>query len=248
MGDFNGKVAIITGALGGMGKTVALKLASLGSDITLVDIVEEGANETIQLIEEKGGNAIFVKADTSSAPDVRNYVDETINTFGKVDLFYNNAGIVGSTANITDQSIEQIDKTIDINLKGGMYGMKYVLGEMLKTGGGSIVNTASGAGLGGTKGMSSYSASKHGVVGFTKTAALEYAEDNIKINAIAPGSVDTPMIKNIDEDTQKEIENSIPMKRLGRMEEIANIVVYLFSENSSYITGTVIPIDGGFTA
>ncbi|WP_238544561.1 SDR family NAD(P)-dependent oxidoreductase [Geomicrobium sp. JCM 19037] len=175
-------------------------------------------------------------------------MDKTIEMYGKIDLFFNNAGIVGDTANLAEQPIEQIQKTIEINLLGSMYGMKYVLAEMVKAGRGKIVSTASGAGLDGTKGMSSYSASKHGVIGFTKSAALEYAATNININAVAPGSVDTPMIRNIDPETQDEIAASIPMGRLGKMEDIANSVLFLLSDGADYITRVTIPVDGGISA
>ncbi|GAK13942.1 SDR family NAD(P)-dependent oxidoreductase [Geomicrobium sp. JCM 19039] len=248
MSDFKDKVAVVTGASSGMGRTVAAKLAAQGASIVAVDIVEDGGKETVEEIINNNGTATFIRADVTSADDVKNYVDKTIEMYGKIDLFFNNAGIVGDTANLAEQPIEQIQKTIEINLLGAMYGMKYVLAEMVKAGGGKIVSTASGAGLDGTKGMSSYSASKHGVIGFTKSAALEYAADNININAVAPGSVDTPMIRNIDPETQDEIAASIPMGRLGKMEDIANSVLFLFCDGADYITGVTIPVDGGISA
>ncbi|MFB4160949.1 SDR family NAD(P)-dependent oxidoreductase [Geomicrobium sp. JSM 1781026] len=240
MSEFTNKVAIVTGASSGMGRTVAAKLAAQGVCVVAVDIVEDGGKETVEEIINNNGTATFIRADVTSADDVKNYVDKTIEMHGKIDLFFNNAGIVGDTANLAEQPIEQIQKTIEINLLGSMYGMKYVLAEMVKAGRGKIVSTASGAGLDGTKGMSSYSASKHGVIGFTKSAALEYA--------VAPGSVDTPMIRNIDPETQDEIAASIPMGRLGKMEDIANSVLFLLSDGADYITGVTIPVDGGISA
>ncbi|WP_020007918.1 SDR family NAD(P)-dependent oxidoreductase [Salinicoccus albus] len=245
---FDGKTAIVTGAASGMGKAAALKIADLGADVAVVDMNEEKGEETAAQIRQNNQNSIFIKADVTFPDDVRNYVDAAVDRFGKIDFFFNNAGIVGDTANIAEQSIEQISGTIDINLKGVMYGLKYVIKAMLDNGGGVIVNTASGSGLDGVEGLSTYSASKHGVIGVTKSVAREYADQNIRINAIAPGSIKTPIIDNIDPERQKQIEAGIPMKRQGEPAEIAEIVAFLLSKNAAYITGSVIPIDGGNSA
>lgn len=248
MKRFKDKVAIVTGGSSGMGRNTALRLGEKGAHIAVVDINEEGGQETVKLLKDEGSKAIFIKADVTNVDDVKNYVKQTIDEFNQIDLFFNNAGIVGATHNIDEQPDDQINQTIDINVKGSFFGLKYVVKEMLKNGGGAIVNTASGSGLAGTKGLSSYSASKHAVVGLTKSTALEYADKDIRINAIAPGSTDTAMIKNIDPETQRGIESSIPMQRLGSIHDMTDAVLFLFSEQASYITGTVIPVDGGYTA
>ncbi len=248
MVKLDNKVAIVTGAASGMGREVATRLSTLGAKVAAIDMNNEKGNEVVEEMKAAGREAIFLQANVTDPQEVKNYVEETMAHFGRVDLFYNNAGIVGSSAMTAEISDSQISDTIDINLKGVLYGLKYVIQAMEKSGGGAIVNTASGAGLEGTPSLIAYGSSKHGVVGATKTAALEYADKNIRINAIAPGSIKTPMIENIDPKQQKEIEASIPIKRQGTVIEIADLVVYLLGDEVSYITGAVIPIDGGYTA
>lgn len=243
--SFEGKVALITGAASGMGKEAATRLAESGAKIAVVDLNDEKGQQTVEEIEVKGFEAIFIKADVTNPEDVKNYVDATVEKFGQIDLFYNNAGIVGKSALTTDISDEQISTTIDINTKSVIYGLKYVIRAMEKSGGGSIVNTASGAGLAATHSMIAYSSSKHGVIGATKTAALEFADKSIRINAVAPGSVKTPMIDDIDPETQKQIQASIPMKRQGETSEIIDLVLFLLSDQATYITGSIMTIDGG---
>lgn len=243
--SFEGKVALITGAASGMGKEAATRLAASGAKIAAVDLNDEKGQQTVEEIESKGGEALFIKADVTDPEDVKNYVNTTVEKFGQIDLFYNNAGIVGKSALTTDISDEQISTTIDINLKSVIYGLKYVIQAMEKSGGGSIVNTASGAGLAAVHSMIAYTSSKHGVVGATKTAALEFADKSIRINAVAPGSVKTPMINDIDPETQKQIEASIPMKRQGETSEIIDLVLFLLSDQATYITGAIMSIDGG---
>lgn len=246
--SFDGKVAVITGSASGMGEEAAVRLAKSGAKVVAVDLNEERGQQIVEDIKSDGHEAIFVKADVTVADEVKNYVDVTLDTFGQIDLFYNNAGIVGKSSLTADIAVDQISSTIDINLKSVLYGLKYVIQAMEKSGGGAIVNTASGAGLAGTHSMIAYSSSKHGVVGATKTAALEYADKNIRVNAIAPGSVKTPMIDDIDPEAQRQIEASIPMKRQGTTSEIIDLVIYLLSENATYITGSVIAIDGAHSA
>ncbi|WP_042222109.1 SDR family NAD(P)-dependent oxidoreductase [Oceanobacillus manasiensis] len=249
--ETNTKVAIVTGGGSGLGKETALKLAENGASITIVDVSEKSGKETVELIKAKGGESIFVKADVSKAEEVKTYVEKTVAEFGRIDMFFNNAGISGPGLKLADHTIEQFDQIIDINLKGAIYGMKYVIPEMLKTGGGSIVNTASTAGVVGVSNVSPYAATKHGIVGLTKTAAIEYGKENIQVNAIAPGTTETPMVKEFGEqnpETMKATVDSIPAGRLGKPEEVANLVSFLLGGQAPYITGVVVPIDGGVTA
>jgi len=174
------KVAIVTGGANGLGQAVAYKLADQGANITVVDISEEAGNETVKALEEKGVKALFVKADVSKAEDVKNYVDQTVETFGKIDMFFNNAGISGPGKRFADNTIEEIEQVVGINLLGGLYGIKYVLEVMLKNGDGAIVNTSSTAGVVGQETVGTYSATKHGIVGITKTIAAEYAREGIQ--------------------------------------------------------------------
>lgn len=245
------KTAIITGGGGGLGRAAALKLAESGINISIIDVSEEQGNETIRLIEEKGAKGIFIKADVTKAEEVKKYVGKTIETFGTVDMFFNNAGISGPGKKFLDNSLEQIDLVLDINLRGALYGLYYVLPEMIKNGGGSIVNTSSTAGLVGQDGVVSYSATKHGIVGITKSIAAEYASQGIQINAVAPGSTETPMVKQYREanpDLFEAVSATIPQRRIGQPEEVAELVAFLLTSEAKYINGAVVPIDGGFTA
>lgn len=246
-----GKVAIITGAGSGLGRAAALKLAEKGALVSVVDLVEPAGQETVQQIGAAGGKAIFVKADVSKATEVENYVKTTVEAFGRVDMFFNNAGISGPGLKLADHSIEQFDQIIDINLRSVLYGLKYVITEMLKTGGGSIVNTASTAGVVGVQSVAPYAATKHGVIGATRTAAIEYGKDNIRVNAIAPGTIETPMVVQFGKDNPEVFQatlDSIPSGRLGKPEEIANLVAFLLGDEAPYINGSVYSIDGGVTA
>ena len=189
------KTAIITGGGSGFGREVALKLAKKGTNITVVDISRENGEETVRLCKELGSNAIFVQADVSKVEDVKKYVAKTIDSFGKIDLFFNNAGVSGSGVRTIECSVEEFNNIVDVNLIGVFYGLKFVISEMLKTGGGVIVNTASLGGLVGIPTLGAYSATKHAVIGLTKTIAGEYGRENIRINAIAPGTNETPMVK-----------------------------------------------------
>ncbi|WP_017811999.1 SDR family NAD(P)-dependent oxidoreductase [Paenibacillus shenyangensis] len=251
MSETKSKVAVITGGGSGLGQSVALKLAESGINISIVDISEAAGQETITLLKQKGVDAIFIQADVSRAEDVKNYVDRTVEHFGTIDMFFNNAGISGPGTQFAENTIEQINQVVGINLLGGLYGIKYVLEVMLQHGGGSIVNTSSTAGLVGQATVGSYSATKHGIIGITRTVAVEYADQGIQINAIAPGTTETPMVRQYRQDnpeTFQAVENAIPQRRLGQPEEIADLVAFLLSDRARYINGAVIPIDGGFTA
>ena len=245
---FKDKVVIITGSTFGIGKSTALAFAKRGAKVVLSDYVaDEDAEKTIRDI---GGDAIFVMCDVSNEEDVKNLVAKTVSQYGRLDFAFNNAGIEGTPAPATDCTNENWEKTININLKGAWYCMKYQIPEMLKTGGGSIVNNASIAGLVGFGGVPAYVASKHGLVGLTKNVALDYAKQGIRVNAVCPGVIQTPMIDRFtggDQAAMEQLKAGKPMGRIGQPEEIAETVVFLCSEGASFITGQAIAVDGGWT-
>ncbi|WP_027964103.1 SDR family NAD(P)-dependent oxidoreductase [Halalkalibacillus halophilus] len=245
------KVAIITGAGSGLGQSTAKKLAEKGVHIVVVDIDEEGGQETVNLVKQAGADAFFVKADVSKADEVKNYVDQTVEKYGTIDYFFNNAGISGSGKMFLETDVDEINKIVEINMLGALYGMQYVADVMVKNGGGAIVNMASSAGVMGQATVVTYSATKHGVVGMTKSMVAEYAKDGLRVNAIAPGPTETPMVKKYFEDNPEMKESSeqgIPQKRLGTPEEVAELVTFLLTSDAHYINGDVIRIDGGFTS
>lgn len=245
---FKDKVILITGSTFGIGKTTALAFAARGAKVVLSDYIQD--EDTEKTIKENGNDAIFIKCDVSKEEDVKNLVAETVAHFGRLDFCFNNAGIEGSPAPATECSNENWDKTININLTGVWYCMKYQIPEMLKTGGGSIVNNASIAGLVGFGSMPAYVASKHGVVGLTKNVALDYAKQGIRVNAVCPGVIQTPMIDRFtggDQAAMDQLKAGKPMGRIGQPEEIAETVIFLCSDGASFITGQSIAVDGGWT-
>ena len=246
---FKDKVALVTGASFGIGRATALAFAKKGAKVVLADWKEN--QETMDLIKSIGGEAIFVKCDVSKAADVKALIEKTIATFGHLDYAYNNAGIEGTSAPIHECTEENWDKTIDVNLKGVWLCMKYEIIEMLKKGKGAIVNCSSVAGLVGFQGLPAYVASKHGIIGLTKTAALECAKLGIRVNAVCPGVIKTPMIDRLtanNKDTEAQFASQEPVGRLGLPEEIANAVIWLCSDKSSFVTGHAMPVDGGWVA
>lgn len=232
----------------GFGRETAVKLVQRGANISIVDISQQNGEETVRLCKEHGVDAIFIQADVSKVEDVKRYVDKTIERFGKIDMFFNNAGISGSGVRTLECSVEEFDQIINVNLKGAFYGLKYVVNEMLKTGGGTIVNTASLGGLVGMPTLGPYSATKHAIIGLTKSIAGEYGRENIRINAIAPGTNETPMVKAFPAEAIQAMAEQVPMGRLGQPHEVANVVAFLLSDEASYIHGAVISIDGGAAA
>lgn len=249
MGWFDGKAGLVTGAAGGIGRASALAYAQEGGSVIVADLESSRAKgeETVELITRAGGNAAFVAVDVSSDEQVKNLIDTTVSTFGRLDFALNNAGIVatGFTADIGEDAW---DRVFEVDIKGVWLCLKYELLYMKENGGGAIVNTASESGLVGTPMASPYVAAKHAVVGLTKTAAGEYANLGIRINAIAPGAVWTPMMASYPVEVQQLLLAPQPMHRFGAVEEIANAVVWLSSDKASFITGITLPIDGGATA
>jgi NAD(P)-dependent dehydrogenase (short-subunit alcohol dehydrogenase family) len=246
---FDNKVALITGGSFGIGKATALAFAKKGAKVVIADWVEN--QETLDLIKKSGGEAIFVKCDVSNGKEVKALIQKTIASFGRLDYAFNNAGIEGNSAPVHECSEENWDKTIGINLKGIWLCMKYEIPEMLKQGKGVIINCSSVAGLVGFQGLPAYVASKHGVIGLTKTAALECATLGIRVNAICPGVIQTPMIDRLTGKKKESIEQFTalePMGRFGLADEIANTVIWLCSEEASFVTGVAMPVDGGFVA
>lgn len=246
MGRLEGKVAIVTGAGSGIGKATALLFAREGAKVVCADI--KGADETASAI---GDNALAVTADVSQSADVRAMVDAATSRFGRLDVIFNNAGIEGEQAPTADASEENFDRVIAINLKGVFLGMKYAIPAMLANGGGSIINTASVAGLVGFPNIPAYCASKGGVIQLSKTAALEYATQGIRVNAICPGVIWTPMVERFTGGTEEAREQFAaiePVGRMGSADEVAAMALYLASDESSFVTGAALPIDGGFTA
>lgn len=244
------KVAIITGAGSGIGKAIALLYASEGAKVVVSDIDEKGGNETVSVIKSKGGEAFFIKADTSKPSDHQSLVEQTIKKYGGLHIACNNAGIGGDLAPVGEYPIDGWDKIISINLSGVFYGLHYQIPAMLANGeGGSIVNMASILGMVGSKNSGGYVAAKHGVVGLTKTAALEYAEKQIRVNSVGPGYIDTPLLSDtLDEDTIQSLAGLHPVGRLGTAEEVAELVLWLSSSKSSFVTGSYYTVDGGYTA
>lgn len=246
---FENKVAIVTGGSFGIGKATAIKFSKLGAKVIVADWVD--GKETLEAISAGGGEAIFVKCDVSKTDQVKNLVDKTITTYGRLDFAFNNAGIEGISAPLQDCTEENWDKTINVNLKGIWLCMKYEIPEMLKLGRGAIVNCSSVAGLVGYKGLPAYVASKHGVLGLTKTSALECARSGIRVNAVCPGAIKTPMIDRLtgnNKETESQFAEIEPIGRLGTSEEVANAVIWLCSDEASFMTGHAMAVDGGWVA
>ena len=248
---FTGKVAFVTGAATGIGRSTAIEFAKNGASVAVVDVNEDAAGFTVSKIKELGQKTLFIKCDVSKGAEVKAAIDKTVTTFGRLDFAFNNAGIEGAQAMTPDVSEENWDQVINVNLKGVWLCMKYQIPVMLKQKVGSIVNCSSIAGVVGFAGIPAYVASKHGIIGLTQTAALEYAKLNIRINAVCPGVVQTPMIERFthgEASLQKQLLENEPVGRVGHPEEIASAVLWLSSSASSFVTGHSLVVDGGWVA
>ena len=251
--DFSGQVALVTGAAGGIGRAVALALVQVGAKVLLVDIAKEAGLQTQSLIENIGGEAMFVQADVSDPEQVQNYVNTAMQTWGRIDIFMNNAAWQGEIHSLVDYPLDVFEKVMSINVRGVFLGLKYVLPIMIQQGKGTVVNTASLGSFLATRKLGPYTASKHAVMGLTKTAAIEVARKGIRVNAVCPGPVDTEMLRDIEasqatgsaEQLRAQRTASIPDGRYADPVEIANLMLYLASDLSSHITGQGIQINGG---
>lgn len=251
--DFRGRVVLITGAATGIGRAVAVAFAAHGAKLSIGDVNEEAVRETLKLVKEAGGEAIFRRTDVSEEADVQKLVSETVGHFGRLDCAFNNAGIAPKDADrrpMAQVDTSGFDRVLSVDLRGVFLCMKYELREMVRAGRGAIVNTASIAGVVAEPGVAAYVAAKHGVIGLTKVAAIEYAAQGIRVNALAPGWVDTPMTVALKSDSALDarLRATAPIGRPAQPEEMAGPVLYLCSDAASYVTGHVHVVDGAFTA
>ncbi|MFD2700443.1 SDR family NAD(P)-dependent oxidoreductase [Paenibacillus shunpengii] len=250
MATLTDKVAIITGGAGGIGKVTAERFLKEGAKVVIVDLVQD-ALDTVKSELSSHGEIVAIQADVSNEADVEKYVKATVDQFGKIDIFFNNAGIEGKVAPIMEQEVQDFDKVIAVNVRGVFLGLKHVLKVLVNQGYGSVINTSSIAGLSGSIGVTPYITSKHAVVGLTKAAALEVASKNVRVNSIHPSPVNTRMMRSLEtgmQTDQETLAKAIPLGRYAESSDIANLVLFLASDESSFITGVQYRVDGGMGA
>lgn len=250
MGEFSGKTVIVTGGASGIGQATAILFATHGANVVVSDIDEVAGTSTANNIVNDGGNAIFVRTDVSKPNDCEKLVQQTMAKFGRLDVAFNNAGIGGESNTVADLSIEGWQKVIDINLNSVFYCMKFELAEMLKSGAGCIINMSSILGNVAFANSSAYVAAKHGVIGLTKSAAVEFATSGIRVNAVGPAFIDTPLLEQagITGDIRQALVAKHPIGRFGKSFEVAELVIWLASDKASFVTGSYYPVDGGYLA
>jgi NAD(P)-dependent dehydrogenase (short-subunit alcohol dehydrogenase family) len=252
MNRFVGKVALVTGGTGGIGRATAVAFAGEDAKVVVVGRREAEGRETVRLIEAAGGTAMCVQADVSRAADAQAMVEAALTQYGRLDAVFNNAGIEGNAGLLHEQTEANYDQVMGVNLKGHWLSMKYEIPAILKSGGGAIVNNSSVGGLVGVAHMSIYSASKHAIIGLTKSAALDYAKQGIRVNAVAPGGVQSDMLDRVtggpNSESRAKMAAFHPMGRIGQPEEIAAAVLWLCSDEASFVTGHILSVDGGFVA
>ena len=250
MADFDGKVALVTGGGTGIGRATAIAFAREGARVVIGNRSSEAGEAVVKAIQDAGGEASFLRTDVSSEEDVKALIEHAVATYGRLDVAFNNAGIGGAAGPLADQSSDNYDKVMGINVKGVWMSMKYEIQQMLKTGGGSIVNNSSVGGLLGFAGVSIYSASKHAVMGLTRSAALEYSAHGVRVNAVNPAVIRTPMAEGLAKMRKGKPDDFAamhPIGRIGEPEEVAEAVLWLCSDKASFVTGTATCVDGGFT-
>jgi NAD(P)-dependent dehydrogenase (short-subunit alcohol dehydrogenase family) len=244
---FNGKVAFVTGAASGIGRATAVAFAAEGARVAILDRTDDALRDTADAIRDAGGDVLVIACDISKPEQVEAAVARTVETFGRLDVAFNNAGVENKAAPVAEIDLDEWDRILDINLRGTFVCMKHELAQMVRQGSGVIINTSSGAGVRGVAGGASYAASKHAIIGLTKSAALDYAKSNIRVNAILPGNIETPMMDRFTGgDIQKAIDLE-PVGRLGKPEEIADAVLWMSADLGAFVTGASISVDGGWS-